>query len=136
MLGEKQFANGSAIVVDDYGHHPQEILSTIDAFRRVWPNKRLVHVFQPHRYTRTQSLQKDFVDVLSLADELLLFDIYPAGEKAIPGISSESLATQIRRNNKNVTLVNEQSLKTMLDEFIKDGDVILYARGGKYWSDG
>lgn len=130
MLGEKQFANGTAIVVDDYGHHPQEILSTIEAFRKVWPNKRLVHVFQPHRYTRTQSLQSDFVDALSLSDELLLFDIYAAGETALPGITSESLATKIRNNNKKVTMVNEQSLKTLLDEFIKDGDVILMQGAG------
>ena len=130
MLGEKRFENGTAIVVDDYGHHPQEILSTIDAFRRVWPDKRLVHVFQPHRYTRTQSLHSQFVDVLSLADELLLFDIYAAGESAIPGITSENLASKIRDNDKRVTMVNEQSLKTMLDEFIKDGDVILMQGAG------
>ena len=130
MLGEKHFQNGSAIIVDDYGHHPQEILSTIDAFRRVWPQKRLVHVFQPHRYTRTQSLHNDFVNVLSLADELLLLDIYPAGESAIPGISSENLANKIRDNNKRVTIVNEQSLKTTLNEYIKDGDVILMQGAG------
>lgn len=130
MLGQKQFEKGFAIVIDDYGHHPQEILSTIDAFRRVWPDKRLVHVFQPHRYSRTKSLHSQFVEVLSLADELLLFDIYAAGETAIPGITSESLANKIRSNDKRVTMVNEQSLKAMLDEFIKDGDVILIQGAG------
>lgn len=130
MLGEKHFERGSALVVDDYGHHPQEILSTIDAFRRVWPNKRLVHVFQPHRYSRTQSLHDQFVDVLKLSDKLFLFDIYSAGEVAIPGISSESLAQKIERDDKNVTLVNERSLKAMLDEFIQDGDVILMQGAG------
>ena len=130
MLGEKQFENGSALVVDDYGHHPQEILSTIDAFRHVWPKKRLVHVFQPHRYSRTQSLHDQFVDVLSLSDELFLFDIYSAGEASIPGVTSESLAQKIRNNDKNVTMVNEQSLKTKLDEFIQDGDVILMQGAG------
>lgn len=130
MLGEKQFEKGSALVVDDYGHHPQEILSTIDAFRRVWPNKRLVHVFQPHRYTRTQSLHSQFVDALSLADELFLFDIYAAGEAAIPGITSESLANKIRGNDKRVTMVNELSLKTSLDHSIQDGDVILMQGAG------
>ena len=100
MLGEKQFEHGSALVVDDYGHHPQEILSTIDTFRHVWPNKRLVHVFQPHRYTRTQALYEQFVDVLRLADELFLFDIYSAGEPEIPGISSENLAQHIRNKDK------------------------------------
>jgi len=130
MLGEKQFEKGSAIVVDDYGHHPQEILSTIDAFRRVWPERRLVHVFQPHRYTRTQSLYDQFIDVLSLSDELLLFDIYSAGEKAIPGVTSEGLAQGIRDKHKKVTIVNEQSLQTKLDEFIEDGDVILMQGAG------
>lgn len=130
MLGEKQFANGTAIVVDDYGHHPQEILSTIDAFRRVWPNKRLVHVFQPHRFSRTQSLYSQFIDVLSLSDELLLFDIYSAGEAALPEVTSEGLAQKIRSNNKRVTMVNEQSLRSMLDEYIEDGDVILMQGAG------
>ncbi|WP_423202221.1 UDP-N-acetylmuramate--L-alanine ligase [Legionella rowbothamii] len=130
MLGEKHFERGSALVVDDYGHHPQEILSTIDAFRRVWPNKRLVHVFQPHRYSRTQSLHDEFVDVLKLSDKLFLFDIYSAGEAAIPGISSESLAQKIESYDKDVTLVNECSLKAMLDEFIQDGDVILMQGAG------
>lgn len=130
MLGERQFDKGSAIVVDDYGHHPQEISSTIDAFRRVWPEKRLVHVFQPHRYSRTQSLYEQFVKVLSLSDELLLFDIYAAGEAAIPGISSECLAEGIRRHDKRVTMVNEQSLTMRLNEFIVDGDVILMQGAG------
>ncbi|MGC1182124.1 UDP-N-acetylmuramate--L-alanine ligase [Legionella sp.] len=130
MLGEKQFEKGAALVVDDYGHHPQEILSTIDAFRRVWPNKRLVHVFQPHRYSRTQSLHDQFVNVLSLSDKLFLFDIYSAGESAIAGISSEVLAQKIRSKDKNVTLVDEQSLKIQLDKFIQDGDVILIQGAG------
>lgn len=130
MLGERQFEHGSALVVDDYGHHPQEILSTIDAFRRVWPDRRLVHVFQPHRYSRTQSLYKQFIDVLSLSDELFLFDIYAAGEQAIPGISSAGLAQGIRDKDRRVTLVNEQSLKEKLDESVKDGDVILMQGAG------
>jgi len=130
LLGEKIFQNGSAIVVDDYGHHPQEILSTIDAFRKVWPDKRLIHVFQPHRYTRTKSLYNQFIEVLSLSDELFLLDIYSAGESAIPGITSDSLAKEIRNKDKRVTMVNEESLKEKLDEFIKDGDVILMQGAG------
>jgi UDP-N-acetylmuramate--alanine ligase len=130
MLGERAFAKGKAIVVDDYGHHPREILSTIDAFRKVWPDKRLVHVFQPHRYTRTQSLFDDFVDVLSLSDELFLLDIYSAGESVIPGVSSEALANRIREKNKLVSIVNEQSLQSSLNECIQDGDVILMQGAG------
>ncbi|ASQ44942.1 UDP-N-acetylmuramate--L-alanine ligase [Legionella clemsonensis] len=130
MLGERRFERGSAIIVDDYGHHPQEIRSTIDAFRHVWPNKRLVHVFQPHRYSRTQSLFNQFVDALSLSDELLLMDIYPAGEQAIPGLSSETLLRQISQSNSNARLVNEKNLTQVLDELITDDSVILMQGAG------
>lgn len=130
MLGERQFAHGKAIVIDDYGHHPQEILSTIEAFRSVWPDKRLVHIFQPHRYSRTQSLFRQFVSSLSLADELLLLDIYSAGEKGIPGVTSEALAKEISATFPNVTLVNENNLEQTLDQMIHDGDVILMQGAG------
>lgn len=130
MLGERHFENGSATVVDDYGHHPQEILSTLDAFRRVWPEKRLIHVFQPHRYTRTQSLFPQFVDALSKADEVLLFDIYSAGEKAIPGITSQALIQAIKPQFPNVRLVNEQNLAQTLDELVNNDSVILMQGAG------
>ena len=130
MLGERHFSNGTALVVDDYGHHPREIKATLEAFRAVWPNKRLVHVFQPHRYTRTQSLYSQFVDVLKMADELLLLDIYSAGESPIPGISSEVLAKEINQYSSNVTLVTELNLDDYLNKMVKDGDVILMQGAG------
>jgi len=130
MLGDRRFEHGSAIVVDDYGHHPQEITSTIDAFRQVWPDKKLVHVFQPHRYTRTQSLFNQFVTALSLADELLLMDIYSAGEQAIPNISSQHLLKEILIKLPNARLVNEQNLENTLDELITEGNVILMQGAG------
>lgn len=130
MLGERRFEHGSAIVVDDYGHHPQEIASTIDAFRRVWPDKRLIHVFQPHRYTRTQSLFPQFVNALSLADELLLLDIYSAGEQAIPGLTSESLLQQISQQQPHARMVTDKNLTKILDELIQDGNVILMQGAG------
>jgi UDP-N-acetylmuramate--alanine ligase len=130
LLGERQFLNGSALVVDDYGHHPQEIRATIDAFRAVWPEKRLVHVFQPHRYTRTQALFDQFIEVLSLADELLLFDIYSAGESPMDGVSSELLATAIRHRGKSVSLVTEERLSTQLDRVVETGDVVLMQGAG------
>ena len=130
ILGERHFTQGASLVVDDYGHHPQEIRATIDAFRSVWPDKRLVHVFQPHRYSRTQSLFSDFVDVLSLSDELLLLDIYPAGEAAIPGVSSELLVNQINLRKSKATLVTEQNFEQHLDGMVRDGDVILMQGAG------
>ena len=117
-------------MVDDYGHHPQEISATVDAFRRVWPNKKLVHVFQPHRYTRTQSLFDSFVEVLSKADTLLLMDIYSAGEAAIPGVSSALLLEQIKQKNPNVHLVSDKNIVEILDEVITDDSVILMQGAG------
>jgi UDP-N-acetylmuramate--alanine ligase len=130
MLGERSFSEGRALIVDDYGHHPQEIKATLDAFRAVWPNKRLVHVFQPHRYTRTKDLFSDFVDVLGLSDELLLCDIYSAGEPSILGITSQSLAQQLSARGTSVTLINEQTLQATLDRVIREGDVILMQGAG------
>ena len=130
LLGERQFEQGNAMIIDDYGHHPQEIKSTIEAFRSVWPEKRLVHVFQPHRYSRTQSLFPSFVDSLSLADELLLMDVYSAGESAIPGVSSEALADEIGRKFPKVTLVNEKTLEEQLNHLVHEGDVVLMQGAG------
>ncbi len=130
MLGEHQFTHGNALIVDDYGHHPQEIQATIEAFRLVWPNRRLLHVFQPHRYTRTQSLFSQFVDALSLTDELLLLDIYSAGEATIPGITSAALAEEISKKFPHVSLVTEQTLAERLDSLVVDGDVILMQGAG------
>ncbi|MFY7698037.1 MAG: UDP-N-acetylmuramate--L-alanine ligase [Legionella sp.] len=130
MLGERRFVQGTATIVDDYGHHPQEIKSTIDAFRRVWPNQRLLHVFQPHRYSRTKSLFNQFVQALSLADELLLFDIYSAGEPLIPGVSSDTLASEIRLNFPNVTLVDASNLEQHLNNIVRDGDIVLMQGAG------
>ena len=78
-------SDGSALLVDDYGHHPTELAATLDAARQAWPEQRLVMIFQPHRYSRTRDLYEDFVSVLSSVDVLLLMDVYAAGEELIPG---------------------------------------------------
>ena len=80
------------MLVDDYGHHPRELEVTIDAIRKGFPERRLVMVFQPHRYSRTRDLYEDFVRVLGNADVLLLLEVYPAGEKAIAGADGRSCA--------------------------------------------
>ena len=131
LLGEKDFAKGRAMVIDDYGHHPREIRSTIDAFRSVWPKKRLVHVFQPHRYSRTKSLFNDFVDVLCLADEVILLEIYAAGETEINGINSAKIVESVthRKHNK-IHLLGVNDIETILQEVVEDGDVILMQGAG------
>jgi UDP-N-acetylmuramate--alanine ligase len=130
ILGERNFSQGNALVVDDYGHHPREIKATLDAFRSVWPDKRLIHVFQPHRYSRTQDLFSDFVDVLSLGDEIMLFDIYSAGEAPIPGVSSDQLVEQLNKQGVKASLVTAENFEDCLDKTIKDGDVILMQGAG------
>ncbi|MFZ4076827.1 MAG: UDP-N-acetylmuramate--L-alanine ligase [Legionellaceae bacterium] len=130
VLGERRFDAGSALIIDDYGHHPQEIRATIDAFRAVWPDKRLVHVFQPHRYTRTKALFEQFVEVLSLSDEVLLFDVYSAGEQAIAGTNSEALAKAMRLQGRSVACINEHTYEQHLNQLIVDGDVVLMQGAG------
>lgn len=130
LLGEFQFEKGSALIIDDYGHHPKEILATIEAFRKVWPNRRLLHVFQPHRFTRTRDLFPDFVDVLTLSDELLLLDIYPAGEAPLPNITSQDLLKHIHQKSTHAQLTSPDKLMEMLDHVVTDGCAILMQGAG------
>ncbi len=130
MYGKVEFDGGSALLVDDYGHHPCEVSSTIDAIRNVWPDKRLVHVFQPHRYTRTKDLFNEFGASLSSSDEIILLDVFAAGETPIDGISSNSLAEIIKTKNQNVQVTNIENIKQTLELIIKDGDILLMQGAG------
>ena len=87
--------------VDDYGHHPSEIRATLDAARLGWPNRKIILIFQPHRFSRTRDLYSDFVDVLSNVDFLILMNIYSAGESPIPEVNSKNLSNDISRNCKS-----------------------------------
>ena len=91
---------GTVMHVDDYGHHPNEIKATVSGIRAAWPEKRLAVVFQPHRYSRTRDLFEDFSQVLSEVDQLILLDVYPAGEKHIKDADGRSLARSIRGRGK------------------------------------
>jgi UDP-N-acetylmuramate--alanine ligase len=88
-------ANGRT-VVDDYGHHPTEIAAVLQAARATG-TRRILCVFQPHRYSRTAHLLHDFGPALAAADEIVLTDIYPAGEDPMPGVTIEALADEVRR---------------------------------------
>jgi len=110
VLGELSINGSSCILVDDYGHHPSEIESTIDSIRESFPNKELNMVFQPHRYTRTNDLFSEFVDVLTKIDNLILLDIYSAGESPINGVSSEELMKKlIDKGFDKVKLLNSRN---------------------------
>jgi UDP-N-acetylmuramate--alanine ligase len=90
-------------VIDDYGHHPTEIRATLAAIKEAWPGRRLVVLFQPHRYTRTQGLYKEFLTAFHQADFLVMTDIYAASESPIPGVDSETLLHEIRRHGQRHT---------------------------------
>ncbi|HEY7866048.1 MAG TPA: UDP-N-acetylmuramate--L-alanine ligase [Psychromonas sp.] len=132
QYGEFETGRGKAILVDDYGHHPTEVQATIDAARAAWPDKRLVMAYQPHRYTRTRDLYEDFAHVLAQVDQLLLLDVYPAGETAIAGADSRSLCRTIRqRSGKEPIYVTSPAvLPAMLAQIITDGDLVLTQGAG------
>lgn len=90
------------IYIDDYAHHPEEMRSFVTAVRKIYPDKQICGVFQPHLFSRTQDFAQDFADVLSLLDEVILLPIYPAREKPIPGITSEYLLSLMHSANKRV----------------------------------
>ena len=123
---------GSVMLVDDYGHHPTEVAANIKAIRDGWPTKRLVMIYQPHRYTRTHDLYDDFVDVLSEVDLLLMLEVYAAGEKPIPGADSKSLCRSIRQRGKIDPLLvkKPEELKHMLNELLQDGDILVTQGAG------
>jgi len=134
QLGEFPCGTGSVRLVDDYGHHPREVDATIKAARQSFPERRLVMMFQPHRYTRTRDCFEDFVQVLSSVDTLLLLDVYSAGEKPITGADGRTLARSIR-NRGTVDPVFVESTHTaeigeLLRHVLQPGDVLLTQGAG------
>ena len=112
--------------LDDYAHHPQELKSSIESVRALYPGKRICGVFQPHLYTRTRDLADDFARSLSLLDELVLLDIYPAREKPIEGVNSQMLLDKVTIKDK--CLSSKQGLVDCLSH--KDFDVLLMVGAG------
>ncbi|GAA0793018.1 MULTISPECIES: UDP-N-acetylmuramate--L-alanine ligase [Pseudomonadati] len=131
-LGEFETPNGKVMLVDDYGHHPSEVLATIKAARAGWPDKRLVMAYQPHRYSRTRDLYEDFVDVLSQVDCLLLLDVYAAGENPIPGADGRALCRSIRVRGQvdPIFVSGPEQLAGVLPDVLQDGDLLLTQGAG------
>ena len=119
-------------LVDDYGHHPRELAATLEAARNGWPGRRLVLVFQPHRYTRTQEQFEDFVQVLSSVDVLVLCEVYPAGEAPIPGADGRHLSRAIRaRGEVDPVFVQDLAeVPKVLGNLLEDGDLVLLMGAG------
>jgi len=132
VYGELPVDGGSVMLVDDYGHHPTEVAAVIKAVRGGWPERRLVMVYQPHRYTRTRDLYDDFVQVLADANVLLLMEVYPAGEEAIPGADSRQLCRSIRQRGQLDPIYIERGveLAPLVKPLLLPGDILLCQGAG------
>ena len=125
-------ATGSFTLVDDYGHHPHEIEATIAAVHTAWPEKRLLVVFQPHRYTRTRDCFEDFVNLLCQADAVVLADVYPAGEAPLVGADGRALAHAVRLRGQNnlIFCPHIEDVPAAVHKMVRDGDVVLTIGAG------
>ena len=132
VAGELQMAAGKVLLIDDYAHHPREIAPTLDAVRAGWPDRRLVVVFQPHRYSRTHDLFDDFIQVLSGVDVLVLSEVYAAGEAPISGADGRALTRGIRaRGHVDPVFIEKlDMLPDVLDDVLHDGDILLTLGAG------
>jgi UDP-N-acetylmuramate--alanine ligase len=132
QLGEIQWPGGRALIVDDYGHHPTEVAATLEAARQGWPTRRLVLVFQPHRYTRTRDLLDDFGRVLGECDVLLVTEVYAAGEAPIAGADGRAICRAVRSRGlmEPVFVESVDDLAESLRAVLHDGDVVLTMGAG------
>lgn len=134
--GKMQLPHGQADIIEDYGHHPREIQATLKAAHLAWPDRRVVLVFQPHRYSRTRDLYKEFVSVLSGADKLLLLDVFSAGEDPLDNFSSLKLLEAVSEGAKVMPeyIADLKTLPEALSLKLQDGDVVLLQGAGSIGS--
>ncbi len=132
------FQSRSLVVVDDYGHHPAEIQATLSAAKDVWPDRRLIVVFQPHRYTRTQLLMEQFCTSFNNADLLIVSSIYAAGEDPIEGVNAQQVADGARKfGHKHVEYIeSKKNVITHLLKTVQPNDVVMTLGAGDIWEVG
>lgn len=123
---------GDISVYDDYAHHPTEIRATLEAARAMHDSGRIIAIFQPHRYSRTQFLAAQFAEALSQADEVVLLDVFPAGEAPIEGVSSQLIVDQVDPA-KHAQVVNDEYLTSGFISTLKPGDLVLVLGAGSIW---
>jgi UDP-N-acetylmuramate--alanine ligase len=125
-------------VIDDYGHHPTEIKATLSALNDAWPDRRLVVLFQPHRYTRTQALFKEFCTAFHAADVLILTEIYPASEMPIEGVNSANLVAAIKERGQREVYLTEtvDDLPQAVLPLLVEGDVVVTLGAGNVYKAG
>ena len=132
MYGDIKMAQGTVTLVDDYAHHPTEVAASLSASKNAWPEKRVVAVFQPHRYTRTRDLFEDFSQVLAECDVLVLTEIFAAGEDVITGADGRALCAAIRARGKvnPIFIEDVEQLGDDLQTILQDGDLVLTMGAG------
>ncbi len=132
VVGELRLPEGDVVVVDDYGHHPTEINATLDALRQAYPGRRIVLVFQPHRFSRTRDLMDDFARVLSQADTLFVTEVYAAGEAHIEGADGRAICRAVRGRGKvePVFVPTVEEIASALNGLVRAGDVIAMMGAG------
>lgn len=132
VYGNFPIGSGEAMLVDDYGHHPREVAAVIKAVRDGWPERRLVMVYQPHRYTRTRDLYEDFVEVLSTVDSLVMLEVYSAGEDAIPGADSRHLCRSIRARGviEPIFVETVDGVPDIIKDLVRAGDIVITQGAG------
>ncbi|MHB8254677.1 MAG: UDP-N-acetylmuramate--L-alanine ligase [Acidiferrobacter sp.] len=129
--GTEAWGDGDVLFVDDYAHHPREIAATLRAAREGWPTRRLVVVFQPHRYSRTHDLMEDFTAVLAGVDNLFITEVYAAGEAPINGADGRSLCRSIRARGRHPVFVEHLAdLPKILAQVVASNDLILTLGAG------
>ena len=124
------------LIIDDYAHHPTEIKATLSALRSGWQNRRIIAVFQPHRYSRTKLLAEKFGKAFFNADCVIINDIYSANEPPISGINGETIFKEIKKSNHRQTkyLPSKDSILSYLYEIVQPGDLIITIGAGDIWT--
>ncbi len=131
IVGEYKINNKKFIWIDDYGHHPTEMKEVLETINNVWRNKKILMIFQPHRYSRTAEHFSHFVDILKNVNNLVLMDVYAANEAAIDNISSKVLIDEIRKYNKNIELINDhKKLEKYITQKLNENDILLTMGAG------
>lgn len=122
------------MIIEDYAHHPTEIKATLDAAKRGWP-RRVVAVFQPHRYTRLSHLMDEFATSFNQADLLIISEIYPAGEEPIPHVTGQALYEEIKQfGHKNVYFEPDmKDIPARLRKLARPGDIIIVLGAGNIY---
>jgi UDP-N-acetylmuramate--alanine ligase len=125
------------MVVDDYAHHPTEVRATLMSAKKGW-NRHIVAVFQPHLYSRTRDFYREFAEVLALADEVVVTDVYPAREEKMPGVSGALITDELKRNGiKNLHYVEDKNqLPAILKDILKSNDMLITMGAGDIWQQG